>query len=132
MATAQSNTFISEDLKQVYLAGARADIDAIERGLRRVTAEPGAWPVVREDLMGIVHNVKGQGTSFGYPLMTRIAQSLSTLLKASSNADAGALKLASAHAAALSAVLDHDISSGGGELGESLAGRLESLVAKIG
>ncbi|MFQ5776221.1 MAG: Hpt domain-containing protein [Kiloniellaceae bacterium] len=119
------------ELTDVYLAGARRDIEVLERGLEDARADPARWPGVRQRLREVTHNIKGQGTSFGYPLMTRIGQSLSDLLKAAEEGEPGSLRLAGAHVAAMRAVLDHDIVGEGGEPGRALVGRLEALVGKL-
>ena len=78
-------------------------------------------------LYAAMHNIKGQGTSFGYPLVTRIGQSLCRLIAPGRALDEAGLKIAQAHLDALKLVLDQKIAGKGGEVGDKLAARLESL-----
>jgi hypothetical protein len=80
-------------------------------------------------LYAAMHNIKGQGTSFGYPLVTRIGQSLCRLIAPGRVLDEAGLKIAQAHLDSLKLVLDQKIAGKGGEVGDKLAARLESLTA---
>ena len=67
-------------------------------------ARDGAYREIRQ----IAHDLRGQGTTFGYPLVTRIAQSVSQTLKeraAGANIDAPL----GAHIDAISAVIEGDV-----------------------
>ena len=121
-----------EELLALYVEGADADVRRLQELLGEARAEPSSWADCSERMRGIVHNVKGQGASFGYPLMTRVGESLSILLKRTEGREAAAAELIEAHVKTLRAVLDNEITGNGGELGETLAGRLEGLVAKSG
>ena len=80
-------------------------------------------------LYAAMHNIKGQGSSFGYPLVTRIGQSLCRLIAPGRALDEAGLKIAQAHLDALKLVLDQKIAGKGGEVGDKLAARLEGLTA---
>jgi len=120
-----------EELTALYLENAFKDVSELEQLQTDVASDPGRWDDCRERMRNIVHNIKGQGSSFGYPLMTRVGESCSKLLKAIEQPEAATLKLFAAHVQTLRTVLDKDIKGNGGELGETLAGRLEALVAKL-
>ena len=119
-----------EELMALYLEGADADVRRLHALLDEARAEPSRWADCGARMREIAHNVKGQGTSFGYPLMTRVGESLSILLKRIDGREADAAGLIEAHVNSLRAVLDNRIVGNGGEPGETLAGRLEGLVAK--
>lgn len=120
-----------EELYKLYLENAHKDVAALQELCRRVSADPAQWSGIAEQMRAIVHNIKGQGASFGYPLMTRVGDSLTILLKQAGGADEAVLKLVTAHIETLRAVLDKNIKGSGGELGETLADRLETLVDKL-
>ena len=117
-----------EELTAIYLAAANQDVINLDRALADAERDPGCWSVVVEEMREIVHNVKGQGTSFGYPLMTQVGDSLSALLKAADACDAMILKLAAAHIQAMRLILSQDIKGDGGEQGAALVERLSDLV----
>ena len=119
------------ELTALYLENAFKDLAELERLQGEAAADGGRWPDCCAQMRQIVHNVKGQGSSFGYPLMTRVGESCSKLLKAVAQPDAATFKLLAAHVQTLRTVLDQDIKGNGGELGETLASRLEALVDKL-
>ena len=120
-----------EELLALYLKGADEDVCRLQDLLDQAQDDPARWSECAKLMRETVHNVKGQGSSFGYPLMTRVGDSLSRMLKSLEGPDPNSLKLIAAHINTLRAVLDNDIKGSGGELGEKLAGRLEALVEKL-
>ena len=116
------------ELKQVYLAAAEDDVRTLEREIGKTLADHSLWPKACEEMRRVTHNVKGQGTSFGFPLMTAVGNSLSTLLKAIKVPDEPALRLIEAHVSALHLVLSQRIEGSGGSEGAELTRRLEALV----
>jgi Hpt domain len=118
-------------LKQNYTSWAREDIEKGQRHLDDATGDPARARIHLDGLFAIMHNVKGQGASFGYPLVTRIAQSLCKLLGAKHDAGEPMMRIAQAHVDALKLVLDQKIEGPGGETGEKLAGKLEALAQDL-
>ena len=118
-------------LKQNYTTWAREYIEKGQRCLDEAMGDPAKARIHLDGLYAIMHNVKGQGASFGYPLVTRIAQSLCKLVGAKHDAGEPMMRIAQAHVDALKLVLDQKIEGPGGETGEKLAGRLEDLAQKL-
>ena len=119
-----------EDLLALYLSSARDEIRQLQALLTQVRETPERWGEIVLRMREIVHVVKGQGTSFGYPLMTRVGDSLSRLLKALDAPNDDDIDLVGTHINTFEAVLQNNITGSGGELGETLASRLEALVDK--
>ena len=119
------------ELTEIYLEAALNDVASLENNLSRAQSDPELWEDARLELRRTVHNIKGQGTSFGYPLMTRVGESLSHLLKTIDTPSEPQLRLVEAHITALRLVMDQDIKGNGGEQGEALASRLEDLVVRL-
>jgi len=117
-----------EGLREMYLEGANKDIFGLEEQLARIQKDKGIWSEACKQMREITHNVKGQGTSFGYPLMTKVGTSLSRLLKLIETPGDKDIKLVGAHISALRIVLDKDIQGSGGQLGIDLVRKLEDLV----
>jgi hypothetical protein len=116
------------DLAKSYAPNTIADLDRCAVLLKRAREDAGARASSVTDLYGIAHNIKGQGSSFGYPLVTRIGHSLCTLVRQErdfSDADLGVIQ---AHLDALRLILAKDIKGEGGEIGAKLASRLENMV----
>jgi hypothetical protein len=118
-------------LKQNYTTWAREDIEKGQRCLDDATGDPAKARIHLDGLFAIMHNVKGQGASFGYPLVTRIAQSLCKLVGAKHDAGEPMLRIVQAHLDALKLVLDQKIEGSGGETGEKLVGKLETLAQQL-
>jgi chemotaxis protein histidine kinase CheA len=106
------------------LAGMRAAL-----GEAQAHPESPAEPLRR--IFEAAHDLKGQGTSFGYPLITRIAQSLCRLGHRPCDAAGAAehLRVVAAHLDVLALILQKQIRGDGGPLGAKLAAKLESMAA---
>lgn len=77
------------------------------------------------------HDFKGQGSSFGYPLLSEFAGSLARLLRDKIQLSEVELKIARAHADALIIVARNRIRGDGGQTGRALRQSFERMVAKI-
>jgi hypothetical protein len=118
------------DLAKDYAPNTIADLDRCVALLKTAREDASARAAAVKELYGIAHNIKGQGSSFGFPLVTRIGHSLCTLVRQErpfSDADLGAVQ---AHLDALRLILTKDIKGEGGEVGAKLAARLENMVIK--
>jgi hypothetical protein len=118
------------DLARNFAESAVADLDRCAAFLKTAREQPEARAASIKEIYGIAHNLKGQGTSFGYPLITRIGQSLCQLTRRDcvfSDADLGIVQ---AHLDAIRLVLAKDIKGDGGAIGDKLGARLETLVAQ--
>jgi hypothetical protein len=116
------------DLAKTYAPNTIADLDRCAVLLKAAREDANTRAASVKDLYGMAHNIKGQGSSFGYPLVTRIGHSLCTLVRQErdfSDADLGVMQ---AHLDALRLILTKDIKGEGGETGAKLAARLENMV----
>jgi hypothetical protein len=116
------------DLAKNYGSNTTADLDRCAALLKAAREDANIRAASIKDLYNIAHNIKGQGGSFGYPLVTRIGHSLCTLVRqerAFSDADLGVVQ---AHLDALRLIIAKDIKGEGGEAGAKLAARLENMV----
>ena len=116
------------DLAKTYAPNTIADLDRCAALLKTARQEKSARAAAIKDLYGMAHNIKGQGSSFGYPLVTRIGQSLCTLVRQERDFSDGDLGVVQAHLDALRLILAKDIKGEGGEVGAKLAARLENMV----
>lgn len=109
------------------------DADEYLARLRKALADVGArqggdQTAAITEIYNITHDLRGQGTTFGYPLVTRVARSLNHYLenrKKLSGAEADVVK---AHVDALTVVLKNRMTGDGGAVGEEIASSLESIV----
>lgn len=68
-------------LSRDYIAWAKTDLALCRQHLDAAGSEPAERQGHITALFAVAHNIKGQGSSFGYPLMTRLGQSLCRLTK---------------------------------------------------
>src|SRR5262245_45180422 len=102
------------DLAKNYVPNTTADLDRCASLLKAAREDPGIRAASIKELYGIAHHIKGQGGSFGYPLVTRIGHSLCILVRQErefSDADLGVVQ---AHLDALRLILAKDIKGEGG------------------
>ena len=120
-----------EPLKGLYLEAARKDVSTLERLILGVVEEPTRWAASCAGMRRVTHDIMGQGAAFGYPLMTRVGQSLSHLLKVHDSLDDDVVELARDHVALLRAALDRSGDGASAESGESRAAGLERRVETL-
>jgi hypothetical protein len=116
-------------LRANYTEWARVDVDRAQALFDAARDDASARRAQLDQVFTVMHNIKGQGTSFGYPLVTRIGQSLCRLIEPGRTVADPDLKVVQVHLDALKLVLDKKIAGTGGGAGEALATRLESMTA---
>lgn len=129
------------DLAKSYVGWAIADVEKCAEHLATArAAAPAGNPaegtaeermIAVQALYAIAHNIKGQGSSFGFPLMTRLGNSLCQLTRTRRPVSDADLNVIQAHLDAMRLVLAQGIRGDGGALGDKLAQRLETMVTEI-
>jgi hypothetical protein len=116
------------DLAKNYGENTLVDVDRCAGFLKTARENPSERAASMREIYGIAHNIKGQGSSFGYPLITRIGHSLCTLSRNEREFTDADFGVAQAHLDALRLILTKDIKGDGGEVGDKLSKRLEGMV----
>ena len=101
----------------------------------RLTAESNAWDAATLDkVFAAAHDLKGLGTTYGYPLATQISASLCRLIETDAGKSAALFSpaLTCAHVDALRAVARDKITSDENPVGKALLKALETRVADLG
>ncbi|MGH6933443.1 MAG: Hpt domain-containing protein [Dongiaceae bacterium] len=119
------------EMRSTYTVWARADLDRAQAALDAAAQDPLRQREHVNQLYALMHNVKGQGASFDYPLVTRIGQSLCQIAHPQREIGDDVLKVAQAHLDALKMILDQRISGPAGGIAERLATKLESLASGV-
>jgi HPt (histidine-containing phosphotransfer) domain-containing protein len=104
------------------------DIRALIAANDRFTADPCAE--TRTALLRTAHDIKGQAATFDFPVIARVAASLSTLLGESDPARPLPPGLANAHVQAVQVIRREDIRDGKNTVAETLCAELEAKVAE--
>ena len=105
----------------------RADLDTALASLAKAKdSQPDNASHLR-DIYSVCHNIKGQGGSFGYDLITNVGKSLCDYIHDTGSASARKLKVVEAHLTAIKFIVDRDIQGDGGQVGKQLQAKLRSL-----
>ena len=105
----------------------RADLDAALASLAKAKDSQPDNASHLADIYAVCHNIKGQGGSFGYDLITHVGKSLCDYLHDTGSASERKLKVVEAHLTAIEVIIDRDIQGDGGQVGKQLQAKLRSL-----
>jgi len=89
---------------------------------------------IKEDLekiFEIAHDMKGQGGSFNYPLITIVANDLCRLLESLESAGAKETEVIRLHIDTMRVIITNGMESEGGQAGKQLLSGLAKVVAKV-
>ncbi len=81
-------------------------------------------------ILRLSHDIKGEGATFGFPLLTTIAQLLYRFIERDETKAAMRLDLVAAHIDAMTVVVSQGIRDQGGAIGEQLRAALEDAAEK--
>ncbi|MDF1720402.1 MAG: Hpt domain-containing protein [Minwuia sp.] len=84
----------------------------------------------RERIYDISHNVKGQGSTFGYTLLTSVADNLCNFLDRQNELNSEHLPVMAAHTEALSAILRFNVKGSDNPTGQEIVRSLHELITK--
>lgn len=82
-------------------------------------------------MFSILHDMKGQGTTFGYELITLIGALLCDFIRHIPDATDAELNVIDKHLGAMAVVLDNQIKGSGGDFAEKIKTKLETIVASV-
>jgi hypothetical protein len=120
------------NLAKSYPTRAMADVAKARTALASAIEDPAGRARHVEALFRVGHDLKGQGTSFGFPLITKIGQSLCILTRDRAlEYEAKHFDLARSHLDAIDLVLTKGIRGEGGKVGAELVAKLEQRVAEL-
>jgi chemotaxis protein histidine kinase CheA len=112
----------------LFIEHARDELGAMRTALHQAVTVAEKRAESLDRVYTMAHDLKGQGTSFGYELITRVGALLCQYLKARRANDAQGLRVVAAHIEALGLIVEHRITGAGGKLGTEMITRLEKLV----
>ncbi len=85
----------------------------------------------RDEVYKIAHELRGQGGSYGYPLVTRFGDQLCRYLDAAAGLDARSLVIVKATADAIAVVINSKVAGDGGDTGRALVAMLDKVLAQV-
>ncbi|MCK5575579.1 MAG: hypothetical protein KAI28_07165 [Sphingomonadales bacterium] len=105
-------------------------IDQLDEIHNRCNEEGADRKRLFDEINTISHDMKGQGGTFGYPLITTFADSLYTFSYSKGELSDNHVTVIKAHIDAMRAVIKGRVSGGGGEIGEQLTAGLKQAIQK--
>jgi len=98
---------------------------------QELEADPAQAPEVLTNVRRVAHDLRGQGATYGYDLITEVAECLFRYSKALPRAADMNPDVLRAHADAMRAVIKNDVKGDGGAVGIDLVASLDALVARM-
>jgi chemotaxis protein histidine kinase CheA len=123
------------DMTDSYLEWAVEDLAKVGAALDHLLEDPNATDRKQrlEKIFLIVHDMKGQGGSFNYRLITVIGDGLCRAIERMTGENIAAEnEVVKVHVDALKLVIGHRMDGDGGKEGEALVAGLRSVAAKVG
>ena len=117
-----------EEIKSEFSAWAAADVEKLIAARARYAETPDA--ASRDALLRAAHDMKGQAATFNYPMISRVAGSLSKLIgELAANAELP-LGLVDAHVSAIHVIYRDKVMDESNKLAVALTRELEARVAE--
>ena len=105
-------------------------IDELQENYRRCVDTPETRHEKVATIHDIAHDMKGQGGTFGYPLITNFGDSLFKCTHKSEQCSDNMVELIKAHVDGMKAVITGRVAGDGGEIGQELMASLDKAVEK--
>lgn len=113
-------------LSENYLTWAEADVASLRAIIGEIREHPSEFsadtiPDILWRLFRVAHDVKGQATTFGYPLVTEIGRRLCAVIEAGTPD----IEMLSRHVEAIAEVIALRLTGDGGQTGQEILARLD-------
>ncbi len=131
LATLERAEKVIADMADSYLEWVQEDLNKLDECYK---AMQGAEPPRRksaEGLFQVSHDIKGQGGSFGYDLMTVIGNELCRLLERQESFGSAELQAIKVHIDAMKLVIQNKMTGDGGANGKALVAGIRQVGDKL-
>jgi len=115
-------------LSDQYIGWVNDDLKRLDAAVATVT--DGQNAAALRDVYGVAHDIKGQGSTFGYQLVTDIGQLLCRYAEDAIHNHKVDMAVIEAHVTALRTVVDNRIQGPAGELGAEIIAALKGAAEK--
>lgn len=120
------------NLSDQYLDWVREDLKKMVEAFEQLKASGGGDQEKIKLIFQISHDVKGQGGSFGYDLMTTVGNSLCRFIENKTALSQSHLNVVKLHIDTLNVIIKQDIQGDGGDMGKKLLTGLTMAADKVG
>ena len=114
-----------------YLQWVEEDLAKLQNAFDNLRAKKNGQKENLEAIFQVAHEIKGQGGSFGYELMTVIGDQLCGFVEDREAAGPGEIEVIDLHVGALRLVIAERMRGGGGTAGAKLLNGLRQVIAKV-
>ncbi len=118
-------------LRADYPSWAIKDIEKAEQAIASLHPDNGDASDTLREIYQVSHEIRGQGGSFGYDLMTRFGHSLCRLTDDRDSVNQQAIDVLRAHVNAMRAVITNKVTDEADPVGREIAENLEKLVERF-
>lgn len=121
----------AEDLTDDYQGWAVDDLEALWQKFQKIAGQREVEKSEVSEMFDIAHEIRGQGGSFGFGLITAVADSLCKFIEGRRNLSEPELNVIKVHIMAMKAVFRQQLKGGQAELAEQLTELLQALRNKV-
>ena len=119
-----------EGLKENFQDWLGRDMERMRGAFEAYQTQSSGRDELLTEFHAAAHDLKGLGSSFGYPLVTRISSSLCRFIEEDFDKNPKATRIMAGHVDAISAVIRGGVTGDLDEIGTQLAAELNNLVDK--
>ena len=110
----------------------KTELDELHSLANRLLSETDKRAEIIHEINKLVHEIRGQGATFGYPLLTKFAGSLFNFTEGLENPNERQLALIRAHIDTMTGVVKNRITGDGGPVGAQIDQTLAAAIQKYG
>ena len=114
-----------------YLEWVVEDLKKIDEAYKNLAAASGDLKEEMEAVFHVSHDIKGQGGSFGYDMMTAIANELCRLIERTDKPGPDEVQAVKIHIDSMKLVIGQDMKGHGGKPGEEILAGLQQVCDKL-
>ena len=119
------------DMSDSYLEWVQEDLKRIDEAFKKLSSAEGDKKEEADAVFQIAHDIKGQGGSFGYDLMTVIGNELCRLIERTENFGNAEVQAIKVHVDALKIVIQAGMKGDGGANGQALVDGIRQVGDKL-
>jgi chemotaxis protein histidine kinase CheA len=123
--------FVLKKHAEAYANTSKILVEKLAKIVEQLDENSNGQKQIIQSIFNLTHNIRGQGGTFGYDLITDIAASLCEFTDELDTCDAKAIKLINAHVDALRAVIMENATGDGGDTGKAISQSLGLAVHKL-
>ncbi|GAB6053164.1 hypothetical protein JCM17960_19840 [Magnetospira thiophila] len=120
------------ELADDYMDWVQADLDSLQDAFDQLShGNEEEQDDALKRIFGVAHDMKGQGGSFNYPLITQVCYQLCRFLENLDHPNEKEMEVIQLHINAVQLIILNQMTGDGGKSGESLVNGLEMVLRKV-